>query len=424
VRIGIIGAGATGLTAARRLSLKHDVTVFEKEGLGGIAGAVPINDTAIDKFYHHIFTNDEHMIRLIEELGLSDEMLWKPAKNGLYLDSQLYPFTNPADLILFPKVSLTGRLRMGLAVLRAKNIRDFSQMESVSAKEWLIKKTGHSAYESIWKPLLHSKFDEDADNVSGVWIWNKFKLRGSTRQGVNKEYLGYMRGGFIVLYKKMAENLTIRNQAVTQIAQKNEKILIACGKQEELFDKVIYTGAAEQLSELCAFPEEYQRRLRMQKHKSNICMTLILRRPISGDYWITIAEKDAPFVLMIEHTNLFDDTAYGGYKIVYLSRYLDASNPLFVEEDDLIKKTFLRYLGKMFPDFDESHVVDSYIHRERYAQPVVYQQHSARILPFETPVKGLYMANMGQIYPEDRGQNYAVGLGEDAARKLDEGGRV
>jgi protoporphyrinogen oxidase len=345
--------------------------------------------------------------------------MWKPANNGLYLDSKLYPFTNPIDLIMFPKISMIGRIRMGLTVLGAKYIRDFSKMEAIGAKEWLIKKTGQSAYTALWEPLLYSKFDNDAGNVSGVWIWNKFKLRGSTRKGVNKEYLGYLHGGFINLYRKMAENLTILSETVNKIEQKDDKLLITTDKQTELFDKILFTGAAEKLIDICEFPEAYRERLNTQKHKANICLTLILRKPISDYYWITIAEKNAPFVLMIEHTNLFDHPDYQGNKIVYLSRYLDASDPLFAESDERILEKFLSYLKKMFPAYDAGDIISYHIYRETHAQPVVYRRHSENILPFETPVAGLYLANMGQVYPEDRGQNYAVRLGENVVNTIE-----
>ena len=35
-----------------------------------------------------------------------------------------------------------------------------------------------------------------------------------------------------------------------------------------------------------------------------------------------------------------------------------------------------------------------------------------------TPVPGLLRANTTQVYPEDRGTNYAVRLGEEAAREV------
>ena len=419
MRIGVIGAGATGLTVAHRLSGSHEVVVFEKGDIGGLAGAAPLGDTCIDKFYHHIFTNDRFILDCIDEFGLGGDMVWEPAKNGLYMGSRLYPFTNPVDLMLFPRISLVGRLRMGLTVLGAKRIRDFCDMEAVSAKEWIIRKAGRPVYDALWEPLLYSKFDDDADNVSGVWIWNKFKLRGSTRRGVNKEYLGYLRGGFAALYRKMAGSLNIVGEAVTKIGQEGGRLLLSTDGGEELFDKVVFTGAAELLSGLCGFQEPYLGRLRAQKHKANICLMLILRKPVSDYYWITVAEKNAPFVLIIEHTNLFDDPAYGGSKVVYLSRYLDAKNPLFQGGDGQIREEFISYLKKMFPSFDEGDIVSSHVYREAHAQPVVYQRHSMRLLPFETPVPGLYLANMGQIYPEDRGQNYAVRLGLEVAGIID-----
>jgi hypothetical protein len=36
----------------------------------------------------------------------------------------------------------------------------------------------------------------------------------------------------------------------------------------------------------------------------------------------------------------------------------------------------------------------------------------ARIPPFETPIKNLFIANMFQVYPHDRGQNYSIELAE------------
>ena len=197
MNIGIVGAGPTGLTAALELIKRGDnITVYERDinETGGLAGAVPINDTYIDRFYHHIFTSDKDILDLIAEMGLSQDMLWVEPKNGIFINGTLYPFTSPMDLITLPEVSLVGRFRMGLAVLMAKNVKDYMSMEDINAKDWLIKKTGQDAYEKIWRNLLYSKFDKDADSVSGVWIWNKFKLRGSTRQSINKEMLGYLQG--------------------------------------------------------------------------------------------------------------------------------------------------------------------------------------------------------------------------------------
>ena len=44
--------------------------------------------------------------------------------------------------------------------------------------------------------------------------------------------------------------------------------------------------------------------------------------------------------------------------------------------------------------------------------------HSANIPAIETPVKGLYFASMSQVYPWDRGTNFAVEIGRKAAELM------
>jgi len=41
--------------------------------------------------------------------------------------------------------------------------------------------------------------------------------------------------------------------------------------------------------------------------------------------------------------------------------------------------------------------------------------HSQRIPPIKTPIDGLYFASMSQVYPWDRGTNFAVEIGRRAA---------
>jgi protoporphyrinogen oxidase len=166
------------------------------------------------------------------------------------------------------------------------------------------------------------------------------------------------------------------------------------------------------------FPAEYAARVKRVKHKANVCARLTLSRPVSEYYWTTIAEKDAPFVLFIEHTNLFGDPAYENASIAYLSKYLDEDDPLFRMDDIQVRKIFLGYLKKLFPTFSEDSVLDFAVNRCRYSQPVVGMRHSEVVLPLETGLRNLYLASMSQIYPEDRGQNYAVWLGQEAARRI------
>ena len=163
--------------------------------------------------------------------------------------------------------------------------------------------------------------------------------------------------------------------------------------------------------------QEYRAALRSIKYKANLCLALELKESLSPYYWITVAQEGFPFVLVIEHTNLVGLRGYGSH-IIYLSRYLDASDPLFSASDSEIEEKFTDGLKRIFPDFEADYIKKATVSRVRYAQPVVKIGCSENIPDIETPLDGLFLASMPQIYPEDRGLNYAVRLGRQAADRL------
>ena len=86
MNIGIIGGGIAGLTAAYELSKEgHKVAVFEKEAeLGGQVGTFEVSGERLERFYHHIFTSDFDIIQFIDEMGLSEQLLWLDSKVGFF----------------------------------------------------------------------------------------------------------------------------------------------------------------------------------------------------------------------------------------------------------------------------------------------------------------------------------------------------
>lgn len=313
MRIAIIGAGATGLTAAWKLSgYGHSVTVYEKNnGPGGLTAAIPIGNDMLDIFYHHVFTNDTIFIDLVKELGLENELKWYEPSNVIYINKKIYPFTSPMDLLMFKPLSFISRIRMGLMVLRAWFIKDYLSIENTTVREWIISHAGKECYDLVWEPLLNSKFDVDSENISATWIWNKFKLRGSSRgKNISKELLGYMDGSFIKVYNKLMEKI-IENGGEIRFAEPVREILkdhdifrVKSRDLPEEYDCVLFTASPERLSYVIkGMGKNYLDRLRKLKYKANICMILELKVSLSPNYWITIADKEIPFVLVIEQTN-------------------------------------------------------------------------------------------------------------------------
>jgi len=54
--------------------------------------------------------------------------------------------------------------------------------------------------------------------------------------------------------------------------------------------------------------------------------------------------------------------------------------------------------------------------RSDYAQPVVTVGYREQIPDMRSSVPGLYLCCMAQIFPEDRGMNYAIVYGDRVAR--------
>ena len=75
----------------------------------------------------------------------------------------------------------------------------------------------------------------------------------------------------------------------------------------------------------------------------------------------------------------------------------------------------------MQPQFSPAWIRARWLHREPAAQPIVTVGYHRRIPPLQTGVRGLVLANTTQIYPEDRGTNYSVELGDRAVAALGAG---
>ena len=428
MNIGIIGAGVTGLTAAYRLARAGEkVTVFDRAPeVGGMVRTFQLGGTRLESFYHHCFNSDTDLIALVEEMNLGYRLRWRAPVNALWVSQGLYRFTTPGDLLRFAPLSLIGRVRFGLQVLRAKKVKDWKALEKTTARDWVCAEAGRDVWDTLWGPLMRSKFGDSAEDVAAVWLWNKLVLRGGSRsKDLKNEELGYLEGSFGVLWDEVARRIrTLGGELrlgspVDRIRPLEEGLELHTPEGVFPFDRVLFAAAPALLPPLV--PEmgrDYGASLKDLPYQANLCLCLKLEGPpLSPFYWISVARDDCPFVAAIEHTRLVDPEAYGG-TVLYLSRYLDASDPLFSADDETVTARFLEALTDLYPLFYPDRVREVRLSRERYAQPVVGREYGARIPDLRTPLKGLYLASMSQIYPEDRGQSYAVRLGREAAEEI------
>jgi protoporphyrinogen oxidase len=187
-------------------------------------------------------------------------------------------------------------------------------------------------------------------------------------------------------------------------------------------DKVLVTlspGVAAKM--VPSLPKDYLEGLLRLKSMGAVVLTLSLKHQLSkeGYYWYNIPKSAGfPFLAVVEHTNFVSPENFGGEHIVYVGDYLEPEHEYFqLTKEELLEK-FAPSLKKFNPDFDVSWVNKVWMYRTAYAQPVPLVNHSKNIPAIETPIEGLYFASMSQVYPWDRGTNFAVEIGRKAAKLM------
>ena len=381
-KIAIIGAGISGLTAGYELSKKgYKVTIFEKEKeIGGLLGDFEISGTKIEKTYHHIFKTDKEIIELIEELGLQDKLKWHKSSVGLYFEGKIYPFMGAIDLLKFSKLNLLAKFRLGMVYLWLKSDKNWQKYEKTTAVEWMEKWAGKQAFEVIWKPLLKGKFHEYYNKVSMAWLWARIHTRGGSTNEKGDEVLGYLDGGFGQIVQNLAKNLEIKLNS--NIESKKLKEL------EKEFDLIIDTRPIKNIDYIGA-----------------VDLVFSTKQNLSKYYWHNINDLNSPFLALIQHTNLVGKEKYNGNHIYYIGTYVPQDHDYFKVDDKSIKIDFFSYLKKIFPNFEEKLVKESKVFRFKNAQHIVSQKYK---VPSYKVRKKIYQLNFAQIYPEDRGINFAV----------------
>lgn len=426
MRVAIIGAGFGGLAAAYDLrNAGHEVVIFEAaDYVGGLSAGFKAShwDWTVERYYHHWFQSDRDILGLIRELGLQDKVFFPRPKTVVYYNGRFYPLDSPIAALTFPGFTWPDKIRFGTITAYLRYLAPWQPLEKYTADAWLQKYYGQRLYTILYQPLLTGKFGPHYTEVNMAWFWARLKAR-TTR-------LGTFEGGFQAFADTFAERLRhqgvdIRLSTPVQTIRAQPKgglRLHLSGDRVEDFDACLVTVSPGQLAQMAPdLPANYLEGLLRLRSMGAVVLILALRHRLSeeGYYWFSLPKSAGfPFLALVEHTNFVSPEHFGGDHIIYCGDYLDPDHEYFHLSQEELLQRFLPSLKRFNPRFTPEWVRDAWLFRTPYAQPIPPVNHSRNIPDLRTPLPGLYFASMSQVYPWDRGTNFAVQVARKAARLM------
>ena len=431
MRIAIVGGGILGLSLAHYLQRAgHRIDLFERSPyLGGLASSFDYQSFVWDRFYHVILAQDTALVELVEELGLGEHLRWRSTRTGYYAGGRMYSMSDSRELLRFPLLKWTDKLRMGIGTIHAVRFANRDDLYRMTAADWLVKVFGRANYETFWRPLLRAKFGAYAGQVAALTIQATLaRLFGARSSVAGREAMGYVRGGYHRILGAFRSSLEAGGASIS-LGVQIERIGLAdewddyavgaraarlegradvggptrtmtsatavldsapdgaCGvrfkagdspARTEWYDRVFFTAPIAAALPIVtprvrlALEAEQQQHDPSARYLGVVCLNVVLRRSLTPFYVLNIADESIPLTGVIEMTSLISrDEETKGLSLVYLPRYVDSRDPLLQASDsDVYSQLFERGLQRLIPDLSSADVVSWHVQRAPYVQPL------------------------------------------------------
>lgn len=423
----VIGSGAMGLAAAFHASKKgKKVIVLEGQGTpGGMAAHFEFSNISLEKYYHFICSTDYDTFALLDELGISDKLIWKETTSGYYLNGKLFKWGNPLSLLIAPGLNIFEKLRYGIFAYIQTRRTKWGILENISATDWIKKWCGLSLYKKLWEPLFILKFHEYADNISAAWIWTRIKRIGVSRYSLFKEKLGHLDGGTQTLVDALIKYIQAHggeiylSNKVEKIECNDNKATVITATSTFEAKKIICTVPLQELPTIePSFEQNLENKYKDIENIGVVCVVLNLKKKVSEHFWVNISMKGWNIPGIIEFSNLRD---FQDNNIVYVPYYMPTTNHLWERSNDEFVEEAFNYIQEINQDINDCDLVSSYVGRLKNSQPICEPGFLQKIPDIQTPHSVLQIADTCFYYPEDRGISESVRIGREMAERISDG---
>lgn len=428
----VIGGGMMGLTLAHKLSQQgQKVTVFEAgPSFGGLTDAWKIGNVTWDRFYHVVLLSDTNTLELIKDFELDEDLSWVTTKTGFYADGKLHSMSSSFEFLKFKVLNLYQKVRLASTILYGSRVKDWRALEKVKVEDWLRKISGASTFERIWLPLLKAKLGETYKRTSATFIWAYIdRMYKARRTGLKKEMFGYVQGGYARIVDRILTRLAQSGvafeagKAVVSTKRDNAhgrvQIEFKDGDARQ-FDNVIFTVPSPLISQCCPqLTAEEHRRHSQIEYLGVICASLLMKKPFKGYYVTNIVDSWVPLTGIIEMSTIVDRKELDDHTLVYLPKYVAASDDQAFAESDLdIEERFLSTLEKMYPDFSREDVAEFKVARARNVMALPTLNYSEKLPPMRTSIPGVYAINSAQIVEGNLNVNETIAIAKRAMQEI------
>lgn len=424
-KIAVLGGGIAGLTAAHELAAAgHNVVLCEaSKQLGGLGTYFDWNGHQVDKFYHCQMPSDDDLIQLIDDVGMTDQMYWKPTRMGFVVEGKRYSFNGALDLLKFKPLSFFERIRFGVVSLLLRRLGKGKDLDNMRIEDWLVSLYGKSIWKKLLKPLFQSKFGPAAGDMPALYIWERL---GREKNTVSR---GYLKGGMKALIDAIEvklENLGVEIRKNVSVEKVDE--IMGYGVEVKLSDGSIVD--ADWCVSTLPLPLlrnaiedtslENKVRIPDVRYQGVVNAMFFLKRPLDNYYWAPVMDSGTEFDGVVEITELIDTEQYGDHHVAYVMKYCDRESDLFKEPDAEIGERWTQQLLSLYPDLEisDDDVADVRVFKAPFVEPAYPLGYSELKPAINDCNSRLYLATSSQVYPRITAWNSSVWKSKEVVQQL------